>query len=213
MNDIVIIGSGGLAKEVTFLIDEINKVRKIWNVMGFIVADERDIGLYNVKNKSMNTDSWLIERNERLNVAFGIGSPKQIRRVAEKISVNEKLIFPNLIHPNVIGDWNGIKMGFGNIVFPGCIFTADIKIGSYNVFNMNCTIAHDVVIENENVINPSVNISGGVRIGSGVTIGTGAKIIQNVLIADDITIAMGAVVMTSLDKKGTYIGSPAKLIK
>ena len=32
MKDIVIVGSGGLAKELAFLIDEINKVNKIWNL-------------------------------------------------------------------------------------------------------------------------------------------------------------------------------------
>lgn len=213
MNDIVIIGAGGLAKEVAFLIDQINRGGKKWNLLGFVVSNEKDVGLSNGKYKSINTDSWLMKCNERLHVAFGIGSPKQIKRIKEKILVNENVKFPNLIHPNVIGNWDEIKMGVGNIVFPGCIFTTDIKIGSYNIFNLNCTIAHDVIIEDENVINPSVSISGGVKIGRRVTIGTGAKIIQNISVGDDITIAMGAVVMTNLYKKGTYFGNPAKLLK
>ena len=36
MKDIVIIGSGGLAKEVVFLIEEINKIENKWKILGFI---------------------------------------------------------------------------------------------------------------------------------------------------------------------------------
>ncbi len=83
-------------------------------------------------------------------------------KVINQFSKNKNLIFPNLIHPNVIGDWDRINLGIGNIICSGNIFTTDIGIGSYNIFNLACTIGHDVKIGNNNIFNPSVNISGGV---------------------------------------------------
>ena len=61
MHDIVIIGAGGLASEVAFLIDEINRKKKTWNILGYIVEDENEIGKYNGKYKIINTDSLLQE--------------------------------------------------------------------------------------------------------------------------------------------------------
>lgn len=38
MRDIVIIGAGGIGREVAWIIEEINKVKPTWNIIGF--ADE-----------------------------------------------------------------------------------------------------------------------------------------------------------------------------
>ena len=40
IKDIVIIGASGLAKEVAFLIDDINEKKKQWKILGFIDKNE-----------------------------------------------------------------------------------------------------------------------------------------------------------------------------
>ena len=44
MKEIVIVGAGGLAKEVAFLIDQINHQKKQWNILGFIDSNKNNIG-------------------------------------------------------------------------------------------------------------------------------------------------------------------------
>ncbi len=44
MKDIVILGSGGFAKEVAFLIEEINRSSITWNILGFITNDKSMLG-------------------------------------------------------------------------------------------------------------------------------------------------------------------------
>ena len=45
MLDIVIIGVGGHAREVAFLIEEINRIdRPTWNLLGFVEADGQPVG-------------------------------------------------------------------------------------------------------------------------------------------------------------------------
>jgi len=211
MKDIVIIGSGGFAKEVAFLIDEINRNKKEWNLLGFI--DEKT-GEYNGKYKIINNDSWLEKIDEEIFIVFGIGNPALIKKLFSKFNKNLNIKFPNLIHPNVIGDWERIKIGVGNIICAGNIFTTDIKIGSFNIFNLSCTIGHDSEIGSFNVINPTVNISGGVKLHDEILIGTGAQVLQYVEIVDNTTIGAGAVVVKSIVESGVYIGAPAKkLIK
>lgn len=44
MKDIVILGAGGFAKEVAWLIEEINTDKITWNLLGFIDTDPKRIG-------------------------------------------------------------------------------------------------------------------------------------------------------------------------
>ena len=55
MKKIVIIGSGGFAKEVAFLIEDINKQKQEWNFLGYI-DQSAEIGSYNGKYKVYKHD-------------------------------------------------------------------------------------------------------------------------------------------------------------
>ena len=210
MKKIVIIGSGGFAKEVAFLIDEVNKEQNIWDLLGYV---DSEIGKKNGKYSIFQNDEWLQQTNEKINVVFGIGSPLLIKSLSSLFIKNKNLSFPNVIHPNVIADWDRIKIGRGNVICASNTFTTDIQIGSFNVFNLDCTIGHDSLINNYNVINPSVNISGGVKIGNNNLIGTSATILQYLSIDNDITIGANSLVNKSIEEKGVYVGTPAKKIK
>lgn len=213
MHDIAIIGAGGFAKEVAFLIDDINKKKKVWNVIGYIDKNNSDLGKNNGKYKIFNTDHWVINYKNRIHVAFAIGDPQIIYKLSEQYKLNDKIIYPNLVHPSVIGDWKRINIGIGNIVCAGSILTTEIKIGSFNIINLNCVIGHDNVIGNYNVINPSAMFSGSVIMQNRNLVGTHSKIIQGIKIDSDIKIGVGSIVMTNISKKGTYFGIPAKILK
>jgi sugar O-acyltransferase (sialic acid O-acetyltransferase NeuD family) len=212
MKDIVIIGSGGFAKEVAFLIDSINKINHEWNILGYIAKEESDIGKQHGKYKICNSDSWLINSHDNLHVAFGLADPEIISLIVNKLKSKGNLSFPNLIHPNVIGDWEQIKIGSGNIICAGNIFTIDIEIGSFNIFNLSCTIGHDSIVGSYNVLNPSVNLSGEVKLGNKNLVGTGTQIIQSLIICDNNKISAGSLIFRDIIIPGTYVGVPARKI-
>lgn len=210
MKKIAIVGAGGMAKEVAFLIDDINRKKKEWNPLGFI--DEK-VGKNNGKYKVFNNNDWLEKTKDEIYIVFGIGNPGLVKKLVIKFSENKNLKYPTLIHPNVIGDWDRITIGEGNVICAGNIFTTDIQIGEFNVFNLDCTIGHDAVIGNYNVINPSVNISGGVQLNNEILVGTGCQILQYLKVIDKTIIGAGAVVTKNIEESGVYVGSPAKRIK
>ncbi len=207
MKNIVIIGSGGFAKEVAFLIDEINRDKPTWNILGFI---DNNVSETNGKYKILQNDEYLFNTTNELNVVFGIGNPALLEKLYLKFSKNKKLKFPNLIHPNVSGDWERINLGEGNIICASNTFTTDIVIGNCNIINLDCTIGHDTAIGNFNVLNPSVNVSGGVKIGNKNLLGTSSTILQYLKINNNITIGAGALLTKNAEEEGIYIGSPAK---
>lgn len=210
MKDIVIVGHGGFAKEVALLIDDINRERKTWNILGYISDNTGNTGSPHGKYMVFNSDSWLEDLDREMHVSIGIGNPNVINKVRSRLSRNDNLIFPNIIHPRATIDRDRVMFGEGNIVCAGTIFTTDIVVGSFNIFNLSCTIGHDVVIGDCNVFNPTTNISGGVRISNEVLIGTGSQILQYLSICNESVIGAGAVVAKDIDEPGIYVGIPAR---
>lgn len=206
MKDIVIIGSGGFAKEVKFLIDQINNNNKLYKFKGYIDFDV-------TKDNVIGDDNYLIRQNKLIAVALGIGNPKMSKNIIELYKNNHNIEFPNLIHPNIVADWKNIQMGVGNIFCAGNILTTQIKIGSHNIFNLNCTVGHDVTIGDFNVINPGVNISGGVKVGKNNLIGTNATLLQCTNISDNNVIGANTLINKDCIETGTYVGVPGKKIR
>ena len=216
MKDIYILGSGGFAKEVYFLIDDINLYSEspLYNFKGFIDkwADIAEMAIGKKKFPIIEEDFFLNNsKYGSANLAIGIGKPHILEKVFNKF--NNKYQFPNLIHPNFVGNLENIEMGKGNILTAGCVFTVDIKIGSFNIFNLNTTVGHDTTIGSFNVMNPGVNVSGGINIGNKNLIGTNATILQYLTVGDNSILGAGAVLSKNLKSNCLAVGIPAKPIK
>ena len=207
MKDIVIVGAGGFSKEVAFLIEDINKANLEWNLLGYV---DEEVGSMNGKYTVVGNDEWLLNYDKPLHVVIGIGSTKIISKISENLKSNTLLKFPNLIHPNVVLDEEGVKFGEGNIICAGNIFTTDIEIGSFNIINLNCTIGHDSLIGSNNIFNPNVNVSGGANIGTDCFFGTSSTILQYINIGDNTIIGANGLVIKDLTEPGVYVGVPVK---
>jgi sugar O-acyltransferase (sialic acid O-acetyltransferase NeuD family) len=208
MQDIVIFGTGGMAREVAFLIEEINSVSPQWNFLGFVESNPERVGEQVGKYRVYCTDDELVSK--KLAAAIAIATPATIQKIAARFADYSNLDFPNLIHPNVLRDKSTFVLGRGNILCPGNIFMTDISIGSFNIFNFNCAYGHDVTIADYCVFNPGINMSGGVQIGSKCSIGAGATILQYLRIGDDVTVGAGSVVTKDVAAGTTVVGIPAK---
>jgi sugar O-acyltransferase (sialic acid O-acetyltransferase NeuD family) len=214
MKKIYIFGTGGFAKEVCFLISEINKAKTFYEIGGFIDIKPKTNQLEIASKKYDIFDEESFFKNilmENVCFAIGIGNPQILNSIKKKYLSN--YVFPNLIHPNVIGLFETIKMGKGNIIAAGCIFTVDINIGSLNIFNLNSTVGHDATIGDCNVINPGVNISGGIRLGNCNLIGTNSTILQYIEIGNNNSIGSGAVVTSAIENNKVAVGVPARIIR
>jgi sugar O-acyltransferase (sialic acid O-acetyltransferase NeuD family) len=204
-----IIGSGGFAKEVLFLAEE--NLDITFEFGGFIDFNPKN-NLLKVRGKFVPVieENYFLENikpSTELDLYFGIGDPILLKRLA---NVFQGYNFPNLIHNAFIGDRGSIKLGNGNIITAGCIFTVDINIGSFNVFNLNTTIGHDVNIEDCNIFNPGCNVSGNVNIGCNNLFGTNSTILQGILIGSDNVLGASSLANKNILCNSIMVGVPAK---
>lgn len=207
MKDILILGAGGFAKEVHYLIREIGG----YNILGFIHEKSSDKIVINDIIYTIFNENEALNFNKDTCLAIGIGDPFITKNAIQPFL--QKYQFPNLIHPTVIGDWDNIQIGKGNIFTAKVMMTTNINIGSFNVFNLSCTIGHDTTIGDFNVLNPRVNISGGVEIGNNIFIGSNATILQYIKINDNAVVGASSFVNRIIPKSKIFAGVPARQIE
>lgn len=213
MKDIAIFGAGGLGRETTILLNEINKKGGYWNFLGYF-DDGKEKGMQishfgKVLGGVNDINSWPSE----LELVLAIGNPNSVKAVKERIN-NAMIHFPNLIAPNAsVTDSETFSIGEGNIIGRGTRISCDVNIGSFNLLNGDIVIGHDVTIGNYNTIMPDIRISGEVTIGDENLIGVGSIIIPQIKIGNNVNLGAGAVLMTKPKDGCTYIGNPAKRFK
>lgn len=209
MKDIVIIGSGGFGREVAWLIEDINKVNREWNIIGFVDDNEKIKGTKINGYEVIGNVEWL--KNQELNVVNAIGDPIVKKKVMTRLEESGNT-YPVLIHPSVIYS-DKTCFGEGSIICAGNIITVNIEIGKHVIINLDCTIGHDALLGDYTTVLPSVNISGFAKIGQCASIGTGSAIIQCITVGKNTVVGAGSVVVKDLPANCTAVGAPAKPIK
>lgn len=212
MKTIVIIGAGGFAREVRWLIDEINSAAPAWDFRGFVVSDLSKLGEHDSREHVRGDLAWLQEHRTSIDaVAIGVGSGGARLRLSAQVSSElPELEWPALVHPTVRFDAASCRIGRGSILCAGTVATVNVVFEPFCLVNLCCTIGHESVIGEGAVVNPSVSISGGVRVGRGALIGTGARVLQYLTVGAGASVGAGAVVTKDVPEEVTVVGIPAK---
>ena len=209
---IAILGTGGFAREIATLIQDINNTDSKYELVGFVDNSIEKGTLIN-GYPVIGNDEEINQTNEPIGLVLAFGEPKIKMKVRSKFS-NPLVSFPTIIHPSaIVGDRKLVEIGDGCIICASVIITTNIKIKDYVTLNLQCTVGHDTIIDSYSSFMPSCNISGEVHIGEGVYCGTGVKIINQTDIGEHSIIGAGAVVAKSIPAYCTAVGVPAKPIK
>ena len=213
MKDIIIIGAGGVGIETTFLIEEINKVKSTWNILG-IIDDNKEIHGKIINGYTILGGVSYLEKyekkEEKPEVVIAIANYNVKKNIVSKL--NNKFNFATIIHPDV-RIHKTATIGKGSIVYEGVIMTTNITIGNHVIISPKCGIGHDSIIKDYASVLWNANISGNDVIEEGVLIGSAATIIQGKTIGQGAIIGAGAVVIKDILSHTTNVGVPSKIIK
>ena len=215
MKKIVVVGAGGFARELRWLIEEINAAAPTWEFAGFVLSDLGKLDQHDSRDLVLGDLGWLVENPGGIQaVAIGIGNGPVRRALAAQIENDfPALEWPALIHPSVRYDAASCKIGRGVILCAGTIATVNVDFRPFCLVNLSCTIGHEAVLGEGAVLNPTVNISGGVLIGAAALIGTGAQVLQYLTVGDGASVGAGAVVSKDVPAGMTVVGIPAKALQ
>lgn len=210
MKNIVIIGAGGVGREVSLIIQQINELEQTWNLLGFIDDNTDNWGkVINGYSVIGGIDSLEFLSNDTY-IVIAIANYKVKKNIVNKI--NNKFKFATIVHPKVwIHDY--MTVGEGTIIYEGAILTANIEIGNHVIISPKCGVGHDSIIKDYVSLLWNVNVSGNDLIEEGVMMGSGSTVIQGKKIGKGSIIGAGAVVVNDIESFSTAVGVPAKVIK
>ena len=210
MKNIVIIGAGGVGREVSLIIQQINELEPTWNLLGFIDDNTDNWGkVINGYSVIGGIDSLEFLSNDTY-IVIAIANYEVKKKIVNK--VNNKFKFATIVHPKVrIHDY--MTVGQGTIIYEGAILTANIEIGNHVIISPKCGVGHDSIIKDYVSLLWNVNVSGNDLIEEGVMMGSGSTVIQGKKIGKGSIIGAGAVVVNDIESFSTAVGVPAKVIK
>lgn len=145
-----------------------------------------------------------------LMIGIGYKHMKERKMFFEKFS--GYIPFATIIHSSSYVDGT-VNIDEGTIVYPNCIIDAGVRIGSNVLVNVGGTISHDTVVNSHSFLSPRVALAGFITIGEQCIIGINSTLIDNISITDSVQIGGGTVVINDIDKKGLYVGNPARFIR
>ena len=200
MKKLAIIGASGHGKVVADIAR-----RNGYKEIVFLDDDDsiHDCGGYPVIGKS--TEAGTIEAD----VIIGIGNSEIRKRILESIP-EWKLV--TLIHPDAVVA-EDVVIGVGTVIMAGVVINPGTSIGKGCVINTCSSVDHDCDVDDYVHIAVGSHLCGNVCVGSGTWIGAGVTVSNNVSICRNCLIGVGAVVIGNIQKSGTYIGIPAKIMK
>ncbi len=201
MHNLIIIGAGGHAKVVVDIANALG-----YNILGFL-DDNTAINVFaNLKQLGKIEDCTKYIDKAKFVIAIGNNAVR--KRIAEEYNLK----FATLIHPSAVVSPNA-TIGEGSVVMPLCVINSNTQIGEHCIINTAAIVEHDNTIGDFSHISPNTTLCGTVNIGDICHIGAAATVINNTNICSDCIIGAGAVVTKDINKSGTYVGVPAKVIK
>lgn len=208
MKDILIIGASDLARELFYLIQELNEQKKEFKCIGFSDADPKVAGTM-LCGLPVIAEEELYTGKIKASFVFGIADPKTKSKILAKLPATSA--FTTLIHPSIAGGHN-LEIGAGSIITQNVFIGPDTTIGQHVLVNIGAIIGHDVEIGDFALVCPGCHISGRVTIGQAAIIGTGASIMPGLAIGERSRVALGSAVLTNVAADSLVIGVPAKKI-
>lgn len=208
MKHIVIIGAGGMGREVYHLATECAGYGTEYDIKGFLDDNLDALKGFDYPYPPILAaiSNYVIVEDDVF--ACSIGDVHTKVKIVELIE-SKGASFISLIHPNVQINKTA-KLGDGLLVFHDVHVGSEAVIGNNVMLQSYAAIGHDAVIGDYCRIDPKASVIGGVKVGNRVTLHTMSVLNHKVTVGDDAVVGALSFVVRKVKPGITVFGIPAK---
>ncbi len=211
MKDIIIYGSGGLAKEAVELIEDINKVEPTWKIKGYIDDTKSESDEYVGDYKILGPQEVLKNVSDSTYIVIAISDPSAKKQIYKSIQ-KYNLKYATLIHPKAKIAKSAV-IGEGCIIGIDCIVSVNVFIGNHVFLNMKTVVGHDSRIDDFSSCFVNCIIAGNVTVNKGALLGSGCIIMEKKEVGERAKVSMGSIVNFDIEENTVVMSRPSKCMK
>ena len=210
MNHLVIIGAGGMGREVYHLATACSGYGTQFDIKGFLDDNPNALSGFEFPYPPIlsSIKDYQIESDDVF--ACSVGDVHTKVQLVEMIE-SQGGQFISLIDPNVQIN-KTVVMGKGILAFHDVHVGSEAIIGNHVMLQSYAAIGHDAVIGDYTRIDPKASVIGGVKVGNRVTIHTMSVLNHKVVVGDDAVVGALSFVIRKVKPGMTVFGIPAKEI-
>ena len=209
MKNLIIIGAGGMGRQVYLFAQSCEGYLKDYSIKGFLDDNPHAMDGYDGFPPVLGTvEGYEIQQDDIFFNSIGDVQAKKecITKILERGGD-----FITLIHPTA-GISQGSKIGRGCMIGSRAGIGTETVVGDFCLIQDNAIIGHDVQVGNFCRIDCNVVLIAGVKLDNGVCIHTSSVINHNVHIGENAMVGALSFVIRHV-KPGTSVqGNPAKRI-
>lgn len=209
MKDLIIIGAGGMGRQVYLFAQSCKGFGKEYTIKGFLDDDPHAMdGFDDYPPLLGSVNGYQIQPND---IFFNsIGDVVSKKRCISKI-LERGGDFITLIHPTV-GISQGTKIGKGCMISSRVGIGTETEIGDFCLIQDNAIIGHDVHVGNFCRVDCNVVLIAGVKLDDGVCVHTSSVVNHNVHIGENAVVGALSFVIRNVKPGISVQGNPAKRI-
>ncbi len=210
MKELLIIGAGGLGREVLTWARQSEGHGVDWVIKGFLDDNAQALEGFRTPAPWIGT---VRDHQPAENEVFvcAVGQPANRRRCHESIEARGG-IFISLIHRTaIVGD--SVAMAPGVILCPYAIASGYNRLGKGVILNLHATVDHDATVGDWSQINCHCDVTANARIGLEVWLSSHVAVAPGVCIGDGAYLGAGAVVLRNVEPGAKVFGVPARRIE
>ncbi|MBY8849403.1 acetyltransferase [Saccharothrix longispora] len=210
---LLLVGAGGLAREVLAAVAAVNTATPTWDVLGLLDDNPARHGDL-VDGVPVLGPSDAVADHPDAQVVLCVASTRNQagrRQVAARLGLPAER-YATVVHP-LASVAPGVEIGAGSVLLAFVAVTAPQVIGSHVVVMPHVTITHDDSVADHVTFAARVALAGGVTVGEAAYLGSGALVREGLSIGAGALVGMGAVVLTDVPPFEVWAGTPARRLR
>ena len=214
MKKLIIIGGYGNGTVVQSTVNDINSIKKEWEIIGFL--NDKETAAINGSPILGKIDPVLIKdylRDPDIYFFYTLISVKLNFKFLHKLKELEipEERFATIIHPTAVVS-KFAKIGFGTSIQPFVSVGPNVSIGNHVQIFAQCLIGHGAKLEDYSYVANNACIGADVHLREGAYVGTNATTLEFVTLGKWSITGIGSVVIKDVPDFAKVVGNPSRVI-